>query len=278
MKYPLWALLPMLTLAVHSQAQAGLSPGAGLPDSPGAAVQAATATVAAPKAPPPCAGGNYVPSDPKALAAQEALNPCKRPNIYRFFLDTTAPSPLTVSQKGYLSFRDVVDPFNILTIAGNSAFTVGIDAHSAYGPGMKGFGKNVGVSFLQDATGEFIGTFAVCSLFHEDPHYHRMPQARPTRRIAHAIARTVVAQSDTGTLMPNYENLITYPATAEISNLYVPGIHGNLPSTMARVFTGLATDPINNLITEFLPDFARRVHIRVVFVQHIMNQVAREQD
>ena len=190
------------------------------------------------------------------------------------FLDNGKPIPLSPRQKGYLAFHDIIDPFNLMTIGANSAFTVGINSHSAYGPGMKGFGRSVGYSFLQDTTGEVIGTFGICSLFHEDPHYHRMPSGTPFARVVHAISRTVIAQHDDGRPMPNYEVLITYPASAEISNLYVPGIHGNGPSTAARIFTGLATDPINNIITEFLPDFAKRFHVRVVFLQQIINQVA----
>lgn len=204
--------------------------------------------------------------------------PCaKLPSPYQPFLNSTAPSPLSVKQKGYLAVRDMVDPFNVLTILGNSAFTIGLDAHTGYGPGMRGFGRNVGVTALQESTGEFIGTFLVCSLFHEDPHYHRMVDARPLRRVVHAIGRTFLAQHDDGTLMPNYENLITYPASAEISNLYVPGVHGDAASTIQRILTGLATDPVSNLITEFLPDLAKRVHIRVVFVQQILNQIVADQ-
>ena len=203
--------------------------------------------------------------------------PCIPEDPYARFLNSPAPIPLSPKQKGYLAVRDVIDPFNLLTITANSGFTIGIDAHTAYGPGLKGFGRNVGYSLSQDINGEFIGTFLVCSLFSEDPHYHRLPHATPVRRVFHALRRTVVAQSDNGRLIPNYENFITYPASSELSNLYVPGVHGNGPSTVARILTGLATDPVGNLITEFLPDFARHVHINVVFVQQIMNQIATGQ-
>jgi hypothetical protein len=39
----------------------------------------------------------------------------------------------------------------------------------------------------------------------------------------------------------------------------------------------LATDPIGNLITEFVPDLARHVNVHVVFVQRVIDQVAREE-
>ena len=35
------------------------------------------------------------------------------------------------------------------------------------------------------------------------------------------------------------------------------------------------TAPIDNFITEFLPDIARHLHVRIVLVQRIINQVAR---
>jgi hypothetical protein len=74
--------------------------------------------------------------------------------------------------------------------------------------------------------------------------------------------------------MPNYAVLANYPIGAELANLYVPGIHPDGPSTVVRIFTGYALDPINNLLNEFLPDVASRVHIRVIFVQRILNNIA----
>jgi hypothetical protein len=130
---------------------------------------------------------------------------------------------------------------------------------------------------LQDATGEFFGSFLIPSLAHQDPRYFRMGEGSVRRRFFYAVSRTVVAQSDDGSRMPNYATLLTYPINAELSNLYVPGIHDDASSTMARIATGLAIDPANNLISEFLPDVARHINIRIIFVQRILNQVASQQ-
>jgi hypothetical protein len=218
------------------------------------------------------------PSVPLPEAPNAAPLRCLRTTeAYQRFLDSTAPVPLTPWEKGTLAFRDVVDPGNLATIVNTSAFTIGMNAHSAYGPGWRGFGRNVGTSLLQDATGEFFSTFLIASLTSEDPHYYRMPRAGIPRRILHAISHTILAQSDHGATMPNFDTLLTYPISAEISNLYVPGVHGNEPSTVARIMTGYATDPIDNLISEFLPDVARRVHVCVIFVQRIMDQVGSDE-
>ncbi len=193
---------------------------------------------------------------------------------YQRFLTSNIVIPMTWQQKGYLALHDLTDPVNFATILGVSAITVGADSHSAYGPGLKGFGKSVGVSYLQDATGQFFGAFAIPVIAHQDPRYFRMPHAPFTKRLVYSISRTVVSRSDSGKSMPNYATLLNYPIGAELSNFYVPGISTNGASTVARIFTGYALDPVNNLINEFLPDVASHVHIRIIIVQRILNNVA----
>ena len=227
--------------------------------------------------PPPCLPGQQATPATAGTRTPSCTTAAER-NPYQRFLNTPAPLALTSRQKGLLAIHDVVDPANLFTIAANAGFTIGIDPHTAYGPGLEGFGRNIGYTLVQDATGEFLSTFAIDSLLHQDPHYHRSPRATIPRRFLHAVAHTVISQHDDGTPMPNYSTLLTYPISAEIANLYVPGVHGNGPSTVARIVTGLATDPVDNIITEFLPDFAKRVHIRIVFVQQIINNVSRGAD
>jgi hypothetical protein len=260
---------------------------AALPDAPSAALAQQQDVVAVAKASLKTSGSGVTPCtlrdamfniprrsktiEPIRVPCSELLNP------YQRFLDTSIVIPLTPRQKGYLAIHNLTSPANLLTIVALSGFTIGIDSHTAYGPGWKGFGKNAGVSLLQDATGEFFGAFLIPSLVHQDPRYYRMPKASIPRRIGHALSRTFVANNDDGSLMPNYATLLTYPINAELSNMYVPGIHSDAPSTVARIATGLATDPANNLITEFLPDVAKHISIRIIFVQRILNQVASQQ-
>jgi hypothetical protein len=257
----------------------GTSALSALPEAPLPAASEAAAIAAGPSLfSRPCRTESARTSGPDTDSADAAREPCvESPNPYSRFLNNTAPVPLTPEQKGRLALHNFKDPGNFATILGNAGYTVATNSHTAYGPGWKGFGRDAGYSLLQDATGEFFGTFLVPSLTHEDPHYHRMPNAGIPRRIVHAVSRTVMAQSDTGARMPNFSTLLGYPICDEISNLYVPGVNGNGPSTVARIMTGYATDPIDNLITEFLPDVARHIHVRVLFVQRVLNPVASDQ-
>ncbi len=61
---------------------------------------------------------------------------------YQRFLTTNIVIPMTWQQKGYLALHDLTDPANFGTILGISAITIGADSHTAYGPGLKGFGKS----------------------------------------------------------------------------------------------------------------------------------------
>ena len=195
-------------------------------------------------------------------------------NRLQMVVQTPNVAPLTPKDKAILAGRNIIDPFNLITITGYSGFFVAFNAHSPYGPGFKGFGRLVGYSLAEDTQGEFFGVYAIPSLAHEDPRYHRVPKRSVKGRILHALAHTVVSQHDDGTLMPNYATLLTYPISAELSNAYVPGISTTGSATRNRILLGYATDPAGALIAEFLPDVAKRVHVRVVFVQQILNQIA----
>jgi len=199
--------------------------------------------------------------------------PCIPENPISPFVTSAHVEPLSSRQKGVLAIRDVLDPFNFITIAGYSAIAVAVDPDSAYGPGFKGFAKLSGYGLAEDVQGEFFQTYLISSLAHQDPRYHRMPTASFRRRLLHAIEHTYVSQHDDGTKMPNYATLLTYPISAELSNLYVPGIQTDGRSTVKRVAIGIATDPAGAIVAEFLPDVARRIHIRIVFAQQILNQV-----
>ena len=217
-----------------------------------------------------------VPATPPAAGIQRS-GPCPPPHInwYKRFTDGPQVKPLTPGEKAWLAVRNLVDPFNLVTILGDSGIAVASDSHSAYGPGMPGFARNVGVSFTQDMTGEFFGTFAIPSIVHQDPHYHRMPHASIPRRACHAALQILWTQGDNGKGMPNYANIVGFAIDDEISNLYVPGQRTGLPASAERYGIGLATAPIDNFVSEFVPDIASHIHVQVVVIQRIINQVAR---
>jgi hypothetical protein len=296
MSYLRWLPAVALCAAVRTPAQFVL-PQTPLPDSPGYVWNSSLSQQSSPaggpqidlqqppgqaqianasQVPVPCpANNNRASVTPGAQAGQ----PCAPFQIQnRPFVDANrAILPLTAAKKFRLAIHDIKDPFNLLTIAGTSAYTIGSDSHTAYGPGMRGFGYNASVSLSQDITGELIGTYAVCALFRQDPRYFRMPHKPFGRRLVHAVSHIVVAQGDNGKPIFNFENFITPGAMAVIGNLYVPGLATDPTSTTERIFSGFITEPIGLLIAEFLPDVASHVHVNIVILQRYINQIAAQQ-
>jgi hypothetical protein len=98
------------------------------------------------------------------------------------------------------------------------------------------------------------------------------------KRIAHCLYQVVWTQGDNGRGMLNYADLLGFAIDDEIGNLYIPGRETDLRASAERYGTGFAAAPIDNFVTEFLPDVARKIHIRVVLIQQIINQVANVKD
>jgi len=277
---PVAMLLLLCSAACAGQTPAASQPSPSLPQAPQPQVAPhPSAKLTKPCPPQKAAAANT--SAPAAqtgtqLGQQPAPCPSHSPHInwYARFINGPQVKPLTPKEKGWLAIRNVGDPFNAVTILGQSGIAVASDPSSPYGPGMPGFGRNVGVSYAEDMTGEFFGTFLIPSIARQDPHYHRMPDASIPRRVLHAIAQVAWTQGDNGKGMVNYANLLGFAIDDEIADLYVPGEQTDLPASAARYATGVATAPIDNFITEFLPDIARHIHVRVVLVQRIINQVA----
>jgi hypothetical protein len=219
-------------------------------------------------------GSNAAPSPPDPPAAITIV-PCPPGDKgwYDRFVDGPKDKILTPKDKAWLAARNVVDPINAGSIVVTSGIVIGANSHSPYGPGMAGFGRNVGVAYAQDMTGEFFGTFLIPSIFHQNPHYHRMPHATIPRRLLNTCTQVFWVQSDTGHGMLNYANIIGYAIDDEIGNLYVPGRATNLPASATRYATTFLFEPTNNVVSEFLPDVAGRINTHYVFLQRIINTI-----
>ena len=267
--------VPFLTADVPAPTTAPALPDAPSPhqtSTPGHDTQQQTAGQRLSAPLPRCASMSWHWHEPEPTDASR--KPCRQDDPLQSIVSTGYVAPLTPQQKGELAVHELVSPFNLLTVFGYSAIYVAAESHSPYGPGFKGFGRLSGYSLLEDAQGQFFGTFLIPTLAQEDPRYHRMPDRPVSRRILHALAHTALSQHDDGTLMPNYAVIVTYPVGALLSNAYVPGIGTSASDTTKRIVLGYATNPAGDLIAEFLPDIAKHVHVRVVFVQQIVNQLA----
>jgi hypothetical protein len=195
-------------------------------------------------------------------------------NWYARFVTGPDVMPFSPVQKLRLAVDNITDPFNLLTITGEAAISIASNSHTAYGPGFPGWGRNVGVSFTQDMTGQFFGTFLIPAITHTDPHYHRRPDLSIPHRILHCVDQIFWQRADNGSHTFNYSQLVGPIIDMSLSNLYVPGQSTRFSADAERYGVDLATAPIDNFITEFVPSIAAHIHTHVVFMQRIVNEVA----
>lgn len=202
----------------------------------------------------------------------------RTPSPFARYLKNPDVVPITSWDNLHSAVKDIIDPFNVMTIAADSAFGIATDSHTPYGPGVRGIAKYAGVSLTEDLTGEFFGTYVVPSLTHQDPHYHREPFVSMRRRLLHTIVQVGWTQSVTGRPMLNYANIVGGIATAVVSNTFVPGPgRQGWANTSQRLALAFATSPSGNLIEEFIPDIASHINLRVVIFQRILNSVTLEE-
>lgn len=216
---------------------------------------------------------------PTACSPAQTVMCCNSAAVSPFarYLQNPDAVPITAKDNFRSAVMDVADPFNLMTIAADAIFGIASDAHTAYGPGVGGVARYAGVSLTENITGEFFGTFLVPSIMHQDPHYHRVPFLSVKRRIWHSVSQVFWAQSYTGRPMFNYGNVVGGIATAAISNTFVPGPgRQGWGATAQRLSIAFAFAPTGNLIEEFVPDVARRINLRVVIFQRILNSVSLE--
>jgi hypothetical protein len=77
--------------------------------------------------------------------------------------------------------------------------------------------------------------------------------------------------------MPNFADLAGFAVDNAIANLYVPGRKTTVGATAGRYGISLASAPVGNLVNEFLPDVASHVHVQIVIIQRIINQIAERE-
>ncbi|MGC2637394.1 MAG: hypothetical protein WA294_09465 [Acidobacteriaceae bacterium] len=221
--------------------------------------------------PRPCIADSCTQLPPRLSCCVASTDP------FSEYLRQNAIHIYTPAELAAMAARGVVDPFNLLTIVGTSAFSVATDAHTRFGPGAFGIAKYSGVALTQDMTSAFFETFLIPSIDHQDPRFRRMPNASLARRVAHCIYQPIWTDSDTGRGMFNYATVVGDVADELVWVTYVPYQEVGVGPAVTRVAVNLATTPLGNIVTEFLPDVARHINFNVVFVQRVIDRVADEE-
>lgn len=184
--------------------------------------------------------------------------------------------PLGVFGKFRLAVANVSDPFSVMVTAMDSEFGNATGPASSLPRGADGFGERFGVSLAGQASSEFFSTFLVSSLFRQDPHYHRDPDASTRSRIGHALSYVVVTRSDSGNRIFNFAEFLGTASSSVVESSFHPEWKRGPGASAQRIFVSIGSDAAWNLMTEFLPDVARHVNPRFIVLRRLAEKAAAQ--
>jgi hypothetical protein len=186
-------------------------------------------------------------------------------------------TPLGASGKFRLAVKNFSDPLNIAGTALDSGIsTATSSSKSAFGTGWSGFGRRFGMSMSDAALSEFFSTYLVSTLAHQDPHYHRDPSSSTGKRIVYALSRVVISRSDSGKPMFNFAEFVGTTASSLVESSYHFERDESPGAVSSRIFVSIGSDAGWNLMNEFLPDIAKHLNPRFIFLRRLAERAAKQ--
>ena len=206
-------------------------------------------------APQPRAPGSQ--SGPERIQSKRIL---KIFPAYGVMQNPSAPfRSLTSHDKFVLFLHGAADPYNLLVAGTNAGIEQAADIFPGYGQGAAGYGKRFGASLADQASNSLFKNFVFPVLLHEDPRYFRKDQGTFMQRFGYSVSRVFVTRRDSGSRGVNSSGILGSVASSGLANTYYPTSDRGAGATFTRVGIAFGTDAALNVISEFGPDFARKV-------------------
>jgi hypothetical protein len=172
------------------------------------------------------------------------------PNFYSSY-DWNAP-PMQAKQKFKLSFRSLMDPVSLLSVAGVAGAEQYRNIFPAYGSGIEGYGKRYGAALANHASSALLSRAVFPSIFHQDPRYFYKGTGSVRSRMLYAISAAFMTRGDNGRAEPNYSHLMGSFSAAAISNLYYPRTDRGASLVLLNGLASTGGDIVANIIREFV--------------------------
>ncbi len=211
-------------------------------------------------APPPVS-----PSPNAASGSRQPAPQSKRifwiiPN-YRTAPDRSHYQPLTAGEKWHLAWRDSTDPGSFVLAGALAGIDQWTNAHPSFGQGAQGYFHRFGTNFADLAIEDVMTTAVFPAMLHQDPRYFRWGEGHSTgSRMGHAVKQIFWCRTDSGGHAVNVSELLGAGVAVGISNAYYPD--GRTAGANAgRWGQQIGIDMAGNVLKEFWPDIARKLHL-----------------
>jgi hypothetical protein len=219
-----------------------------------------------PQAPPqtPAQTTNQNPPSPYLTAADQTLGVLTRRSI--FFPDlATNRKPLNPTQKFKLFIDQTIAPSTFVSAAVVSTWRLSVNSYPGYGQEWGGFGKRFGAAAANSASTNFLGTFLVPSLLHQDPRYFVTLRPGFWRKVNYALTRQVVTRTDNGRRTFNWSRVISVIGAETIANAYLPPEERTAGKTFERTGLRFGSGIVISLLKEYWPLIFKGLGLSAVY-------------
>jgi hypothetical protein len=215
---------------------------------------------------PPAQVPPAVPQDaPRQIPplADQTIGLLSRRSIFFPDLATTL-KPLTPEQKFKLSLDETISPATLVSAAVTAGYRQLENTYPGYGQEWGGYGKRFGAAMANSASTNFLGTFLIPSLLHQDPRY--FISLRPTfrKKMEYALTRQIITRTDDGRSTFNWSRIIGVLGAESIANIYLPAEERTAGKTFERSGIRFGIGIGTTLLKEYWPMIFKKLGVAPV--------------
>jgi hypothetical protein len=245
-----------LFFALSGASSARQLPDLKAPATPQSAGQAASPT------PPSQAAPQDAPRQIPPLADQ-TIGLLSRRSIFFPDLATTL-KPLTSEQKFKLSLDETISPATLVSAAVTAGYRQIENTYPGYGQEWGGYGKRFGAAMANSASTNFLGTFLIPSLLHQDPRYFISLRPSFRKKMEYALTRQIITRTDDGRSTFNWSRIIGVLGAESIANIYLPAQERTVGKTFERSGIRFGIGIGTTLLKEYWPMIFKKLGVAPV--------------
>jgi hypothetical protein len=167
--------------------------------------------------------------------------------------------PLTTREKFKIASQDSFDRGTVVLaalFAGENQLT---NSNRSFGQGAAGYARYFGAAYGDFLIGDYMTEAIFPTLLHQDPRYFRRGTGSGKSRLGYAMGQIFWTHRDSGGTQFNYSEVLGNSAAVAISNAYYAD-NRTASNAATKLATQLGVDMASNILKEFYPDLARKLH------------------
>ncbi len=166
---------------------------------------------------------------------------------------------LSPRQKLQLAVNNSIALSRMVAIGITAGFNQELNVPAGYGQGTAGFGKRFGSGLARSTSSQMFGTFALASVFHQDPRFYFKPNLTIRQSVIYAVDRVFFTRGDDGIQELNWSGLLAPLGTEALANTYQPDGDNAASDAFRRYGYDLIWTAVGNLAKQYWPKVNKRL-------------------